>query len=119
MLRSALGPLFLVLLAAPRGQTQDFPTVQGSHPPLITMDDLPIPNRRLHADDAARERVTRDLLAGLRKHGIGAVGLVTWRNVADAAGEKLLDLWLQDGHELGNHSHGHPDCARTDAEAYG
>jgi uncharacterized protein (TIGR02246 family) len=97
---------------------QDFPTIQGTHPVLITVDDLPIPGRRLHADDAARERVTRDLLAVLRKHRIQAVGLVTWANVGGPAGERLLDLWLQDGHELGNHSYGHPDYTRTDAEAY-
>jgi peptidoglycan/xylan/chitin deacetylase (PgdA/CDA1 family)/ketosteroid isomerase-like protein len=97
---------------------QDFPAVQGTHPLLITVDDLPIPSRRLHADDDAREKVTRDLLAVLRKHDIKAVGLVTWRNVGGPAGEKLLDLWLAEGHELGNHSFAHPDYTRTDADAY-
>ncbi len=82
------------------------------------MDDLPIAAGRLHPDDAGRERLTRDLLAVLRKHDIKAVGFVTWRNVKDAAGERLLDLWLKDGHELGNHSYTHPDYPRTETEAY-
>ena len=108
----------MALAAAAPASSQDFPTIEGTHPVLVTVDDLPIPGRRLHADDAARERLTRDLLAVLAKHQIQAVGLVTWRNLGGPAGERLLDLWLQDGHELGNHSHGHPDYSRTDAEAY-
>jgi uncharacterized protein (TIGR02246 family) len=97
---------------------QDFPAVAGEHPLLVTVDDLPIPSRRLHPDDPGRERLTRDLLAVLAKHRVRAVGLVTWRNVSGPADERLLDLWLEAGHELGNHSHGHPDYARMDAAAY-
>ena len=109
---------FFLLLGLRGAGAQDFPAVTGQHPLLVTVDDLPIPSRRLHPDDAGRERVTRDLLAALGKHGIKAVGLVTWRNVSGPADEKLLDLWLEAGHELGNHSFGHPDYPRTDTEAY-
>jgi peptidoglycan/xylan/chitin deacetylase (PgdA/CDA1 family) len=97
---------------------QEFPAPEGVHPVLVTVDDLPIAAGRLHPDDPGRERLTRDLLAVLRKHDIKAVGFVTWRNVRDAAGERLLDLWLKDGHELGNHSYTHPDYPRTETEAY-
>lgn len=97
---------------------QEFPLLSGAHPVLVTVDDLPITAGRLHPDDAGREKVTRDLLAVLRKHDIKAIGFVTWRNVRDAAGERLLDLWLNDGHELGNHSYTHPDYPRTETEAY-
>jgi peptidoglycan/xylan/chitin deacetylase (PgdA/CDA1 family)/ketosteroid isomerase-like protein len=97
---------------------QEFPALTGSHPLLVTVDDLPIAAGTLHPDDASRERLTRDLLAVLRKHGIKAIGFVTWRNVRDAAGERLLDLWLADGHELGNHSFTHPDYSRLETEAY-
>jgi peptidoglycan/xylan/chitin deacetylase (PgdA/CDA1 family)/ketosteroid isomerase-like protein len=97
---------------------QEFPAPEGVHPVLVTVDDLPIASGRLHPDDAGREQLTRDLLAVLRKHEIKAVGFVTWRNVKDAAGERLLDLWLKEGHELGNHSYTHPDYSRTETEAY-
>jgi peptidoglycan/xylan/chitin deacetylase (PgdA/CDA1 family)/ketosteroid isomerase-like protein len=97
---------------------QDFPTVQGAHPLLVTVDDLPIGNGRMHVDAAARERVTRDILAVLRKHKVPAVGLVTWGNVHGPADEALLDLWLKDGHELGNHAFTHPDYSRTEPDAY-
>ena len=113
-------PLAAVLLAlAPvLAAAQEFPSIEGAHRVLVTIDDLPIASGRMHPDDAGREQLTKDLLAVLRKHEIKAVGFVTWRNVRDAAGERLLDLWLKDGHELGNHSYTHPDYPRTDAEAY-
>ena len=112
------GALAAAITLVPVASAQDFPSIKGVHPLLVTVDDLPIPNRRLHADAAAREKVTRDLLAVLRKHRIKAVGFVTWRNVEGEAGERLLDLWLADGHELGNHSYGHLDYPRTETEAY-
>ncbi len=87
-------------------------------PLLVTVDDLPISSARLHPDPAERERITRDLLASLRKHGIKAVGLVTWRNVHDDADRRLLELWLDDGHELGNHSNEHKNYSAAEPEAY-
>ena len=113
----ALGAALLAVAPA-LAAAQDFPALEGAHPVLITVDDLPIASARMHPDDAGRERLTRDLLAVLRRHDIKAVGFVTWRNVRDAAGERLLDLWLKDGHELGNHSYTHPDYPSTATEDY-
>jgi uncharacterized protein (TIGR02246 family) len=111
--------LLLALILAPSlAAAQEFPALTGTHPLLVTVDDLPIAAGALHPDDASRERLTRDLLAVLRKHRIKAIGFVIWRNVKDAAGERLLDLWLAEGHELGNHSYSHPDYARMDPDAY-
>jgi peptidoglycan-N-acetylglucosamine deacetylase len=106
----ALVPLFAA--------AQEFPSVAGTHPLLVTVDDLPIASAALHPDDASRERLTRDLLAVLRKHRIKAIGFVIWGHVKDAADERLLDMWLADGHELGNHSYTHPDYARMEPDAY-
>ena len=108
------GPAVLFAVAA---SAQDFPTLAGTHPILVTVDDLPIGSGSLHPDPAERERITRGLLDVMAKHQITAAGMVTWRNVG-TDGEKLLDLWVQAGHELGNHSYEHPDYARTDSEPY-
>jgi peptidoglycan/xylan/chitin deacetylase (PgdA/CDA1 family) len=114
----ALAALAFVAAFARPSAAQDFPAVAGTHPVLVTVDDLPLGANRLHPDPAARERITRDLLAVLKKHAVPAVGLVTWRNVEGEAGERLLDLWLEAGHELGNHSYAHLDYTRTDADTY-
>lgn len=96
----------------------EFPEVAGEHPVLVTVDDLPIPSRALHPDDAERERITRGLLSVLARHHVRAVGFVVGRNLGKERDERLLDLWLQAGHELGNHTLGHLDLSATAAEAW-
>jgi peptidoglycan/xylan/chitin deacetylase (PgdA/CDA1 family) len=87
-------------------------------PVLVTVDDLPVALGRLHTDPAERERITRDMLAVLARHEIRAVGLVTWRNVTSEADRRLLEMWLEAGHELGNHSSSHLSYTRTEPDAY-
>ena len=53
------------------------------------------------------------MLDVLDRHKIHAVGLVTWSHVHSEADQRLLELWLERGHELGNHSYGHLDYTRT------
>ncbi|HVG58684.1 MAG TPA: polysaccharide deacetylase family protein [Hyalangium sp.] len=89
-----------------------------ARPVLITVDDLPITAPSLHPDPAERERITRGLLAVLKKHRIQAVGLVTWGRMKDPERTRLLDLWLAEGHELGNHSATHPSLTQQSAEAF-
>ena len=108
-------PLAL-LVAAPTGPfcvAEEAPL----RPLLVTVDDLPIAGG---GHDTAEERlaITEGLLGHLERHGIQAVGLVTWGNVRDAAGRALLERWLAAGHELGNHSYAHPSYSRTSIEDY-
>ncbi|MFN0152176.1 MAG: polysaccharide deacetylase family protein [bacterium] len=86
-------------------------------PLVITVDDLPIAGG-MHESPADRERITRGLLDALAKHDIRAVGLVTWANVKHDSDLDLLEMWLDAGHELGNHSYSHLDYTRTDSTAY-
>jgi uncharacterized protein (TIGR02246 family) len=90
----------------------------AARPVLVTVDDLPIALGSMHEDPAERERITRKLLANFERHGIRAVGMVTWRNVRGPADLELLEMWLEAGHELGNHSYSHPDYTRTGIEEY-
>lgn len=110
---SALSAVFLLAVLAAGGAAAG-----DRRPVVITVDDLPISSARLHPDPEERERITRGLLGALRRHGIRAVGLVTWRNVRDDADRRLLELWLAEGHELGNHTFGHPDLTREETEAW-
>ncbi|HYG63208.1 MAG TPA: SgcJ/EcaC family oxidoreductase [Thermoanaerobaculia bacterium] len=87
-------------------------------PVVITVDDLPIVSAKLHPDPAERERITREMLLALRKHGIRAVGLVTWDRVQGEKDVELLRMWLEQGHELGNHSYKHLSYTRTAPAEY-
>ncbi|HVR95134.1 MAG TPA: SgcJ/EcaC family oxidoreductase [Thermoanaerobaculia bacterium] len=111
---SALLAVLALLLALPIHAAEP-----ARRPLLVTVDDLPITAGRLHTDAAERERITRGLLDALRKHGIQAVGLVTWQRVIDEARDlDLLRMWLDAGHELGNHSTNHLNYSATEPEAY-
>jgi uncharacterized protein (TIGR02246 family) len=104
--------LALVLVAGSWG------VCESPRPVLVTVDDLPIAVGSLHPEAGQREQLTRDLLAALERHGVRAVGLVTWRNVRGPEDLELLAMWLEAGHELGNHSHGHLDYTKTPIDEY-
>jgi peptidoglycan/xylan/chitin deacetylase (PgdA/CDA1 family)/ketosteroid isomerase-like protein len=104
--------LLLVLLAAgARAQT-------SGRPLLVTIDDLPISATRLHPDPAERERITRGMLEALRKHEVPAVAFVTWDRVLAPSDRGLLRLWMEAGHELGNHTFHHLNYTRTAPAEY-
>jgi len=92
--------------------------VEKKRPIVITVDDLPLSSRSLHASADERRAITRDLLAALERHGIDAVGLVTWGNVQDATDREALEMWLDAGHELGNHSTRHLSYTATEEERF-
>lgn len=108
--------LVLPLLFAALPAAADGPA-PAARPLLVTVDDLPLAGAA-GSDAAEREAVTRALLAALAKHRVRAVGFVIWDHVRTDADRQLLALWLAAGHELGNHTAGHPDLSRTDAETY-
>jgi uncharacterized protein (TIGR02246 family) len=89
----------------------------GPRPVLVTVDDLPIAQHTL-ATPEERKRITRALLAALAKHKIRAVALVTWANAILPSDAELLRMWLDAGHELGNHSWNHLSYTATDSETY-
>jgi len=91
---------------------------QAGRPLLVTVDDLPMGAGRLHTEAGERREITEALLAVLARHGVKAVGFVVWGNVRTEADRAILERWLAAGHELGNHSRGHLDYTRTDAETY-
>jgi peptidoglycan/xylan/chitin deacetylase (PgdA/CDA1 family)/ketosteroid isomerase-like protein len=103
-----------LLLAAPAPT----PAPEPPRPIVVTVDDLPVASLRWHATPAARATVTRGLLKALAKHHIKAVGLVVGQNVATKDDEALLDLWLKQGHELGNHSFRHLIYTDMEPEPY-
>ena len=106
--------LLLGLLLASTAHAQP----PAGRPILVTVDDLPISSSRLHPDPAERERITRGMLDVLRKHRIQAVAFVTWDRVLTPADKDLLRLWMEAGHELGNHTFKHLNYTRTAPREY-
>ena len=87
----------------------------------LTYDDLPA---NIYRDsEAAVERITRDLVDGLTRHGIPAIGFVNERKLysggaLDSARVGFLREWVDGGLELGNHSFSHPDLHSTDLATF-
>lgn len=88
---------------------------------VLTYDDLPANSFR--ESDAAFGGVTRDLLAGLMRHEVPAIGFVNERKLyvdgeVSPTRVEFLKAWVDAGLELGNHSFSHPDLHRTDLSEF-
>ena len=88
----------------------------------ITIDDLPVAPPNRHTLEQ-QEEITERLLAVLDAHGAPAVGFVNESKLAvdgemDPRRVRLLERWLDAGHELGNHGHSHLDLHRVEPEAW-
>lgn len=86
---------------------------------VITVDDLPCAN----CPEGTWEEVTDDLLRTLQAHRVPAVGFVNegklYRDGAlDSTRMKLLERWLDEGLELGNHTFAHLGATRHPLAAY-
>ena len=90
----------------------------ASRPLLVTVDDLPLGGAASRGDAAARRATTEALLAVLKKHRIPAIAFVIAGNVKTPDDEALLQRWLDEGHEIGSHSHTHPSYTALTSEAY-
>jgi peptidoglycan-N-acetylglucosamine deacetylase len=102
-------------------------TAPGANPPMpprkvaITFDDLP-------AADASRmtgaeiDEMTAKILAQLKKQNIPATAFVNevklykWGEVDERI--KALEMWLDDGFELGNHTYSHVSLNKVGLQAW-
>lgn len=99
----------------------------GGRAVAVTFDDLPAPPRSVVANDVAALREnTGKLLAAIGAHGVPAVGFVNEGKLvrdgetpADAqARAGLLEMWLEAGLELGNHTYSHGSLNRTPLDEF-
>ncbi|NNE66699.1 MAG: polysaccharide deacetylase family protein [Pyrinomonadaceae bacterium] len=86
----------------------------------VTFDDLPMTGRAESLAEA--KEVNRDLLAKLRAAKITATGFVNegklfYLNEIDERTD-LLDQWLEQGHDLGNHTFSHIPINSSSVEDY-
>ncbi|MEZ5344436.1 MAG: polysaccharide deacetylase family protein [Pyrinomonadaceae bacterium] len=102
MLRQIISSVFLLLLCS-------FVSFSQTRQVAVTFDDLPATLR--NENYRSFEYVTKELLAKLKSEKIPAIGFVNERKLF-AYGEidkrtELLKMWLDNGHELGNHTFSH------------
>ena len=89
----------------------------------VTFDDLPAAGRaRNYNADAIRE-MTRNLLQSFASHSISVVAFVNEKGLYQKTGEvderiAVLQMWLDAGHELGNHTFSHLSFNTTPLAVY-
>jgi len=88
----------------------------------ITIDDLPA-SAAIHMSGAEIVDMTAKLLAALKQQQVSAVGFVNERrlyyNLAQTSDTiKALNLWLDNGFELGNHTFAHTSLNRAGLKAF-
>lgn len=86
----------------------------------ITVDDLPVAQPSWHSDQQM-DRITTDLLETLGEHGAPAVGFVNEGKLVvdgeiDVFRLGILQRWLKEGLELGNHGYAHLDLHRVSSD---
>jgi peptidoglycan/xylan/chitin deacetylase (PgdA/CDA1 family) len=88
----------------------------------VTIDDLPWQRMATTPPEALQARHDA-LMAQLRMAGVPVIGFVN-EDKLEVDGEvqpvrvKMLEDWLDDGHELGNHTHGHVDAHAVGVPAF-
>jgi len=88
----------------------------------VTIDDLPIAQTSWHTPEQM-DRITTDLLATLGRHRVPAVGFVNEiklerEGAVDPFRLGLLERWLRQGLELGNHGYAHLDLHKVPPEEW-
>lgn len=88
----------------------------------ITVDDLPLVRYGVKSDGHERE-ITEGLLAALKKHQVPAIGYVNESKVRpngelDSSRVKLLERWMEEGLELGNHTYSHKNYNQVSFDEY-
>lgn len=83
----------------------------------VTVDDLPA-NGNISAQ-TTRMEVAKKILSVFKKHHITVYGLINGNTVDNTPnGLVILQKWIKEGHDLGNHTFHHLDLAKTESAAY-
>lgn len=96
--------LLVILCSAAQSQTKKM---------AITVDDLPVVTYGIDDPDFAKE-LTQSLINTFDEYKIPAIGYVNEVKLyndgeLDSTKVHLLEMWLSNGYELGNHTYSHPN----------
>ena len=79
----------------------------------MTIDDLPAVLTSNYQDQL---KINRKILKALERYHAHATGFVIGGRVRGR--DEIFELWLKQGHELGNHTYSHMDLDKVDAKVY-
>jgi peptidoglycan/xylan/chitin deacetylase (PgdA/CDA1 family) len=79
----------------------------------VTIDDLPAVLTSNYQDQL---KINRKILEALAHYHVQATGFVIGNQVQGR--NEIFELWLEEGHELGNHTYSHMDMDKVDAQDY-
>ena len=89
------------------------PTSAQQRTVAITIDDLPYAGQFLNLPNYSADAINNRLLAAFARRRIPVTGLVIEKLVEQkpdrATGTRILQRWINDGLDLGNHTYSHPD----------
>ena len=88
----------------------------------ITVDDLPVVSYGMDDTDFLL-RITQNLIDAFNEHNIPAIGFVNEFKLYDKGRlnsdrVRLLELWLENGYELGNHTYSHKNYHQVPFEEF-
>ncbi len=119
MQRRCLSVLIAVVVMAPAAWPA--PNPQPDRQVAVTIDDLPAGDAE-SMNAATLTEMTSKLLSTLRRHNVPAVGFVNevklYKTGEVDARIKLLNMWLDAGFELGNHTFHHTSLNRAGLQAW-
>jgi peptidoglycan/xylan/chitin deacetylase (PgdA/CDA1 family) len=109
------------MIVAVAWQTHPLAAQEPERRMAVTIDDLPVAAGVTEVED--QRAVTDRLLSVLGARGVPAVGFVNESKLevdgrVDPARVALLESWLDQGLELGNHGHSHLDLHGVDPERW-
>jgi len=79
----------------------------------VTIDDLPAVLASNYQDQL---KINQKILSALERYHVKATGFVIGNRVPGRS--DIFELWLSQGHELGNHTYSHMDLDEVDAQVY-
>ena len=88
----------------------------------ITIDDLPVVHYSIKKQ-AHLEYITQKLIQTFKDYDIPAIGFVNEKKLyekgeLDSKKVALLEQWLENGYELGNHTYAHPNYNEVGLEVF-
>ena len=99
--------IFLTFALASTASAQSPRTV------AITVDDLPYAGPLLNLPNYSADEINNRLLAAFAKHHVPVTGFVIEQSVGEkldrTTGTRVLQHWIANGLDLGNHTYSHPD----------